>query len=248
MIVCCGRCSVGWLLEISRLIIKKTPSKRGGFLFGGRIVVKIGRVVAEQIRVSASDRVEVLITDWRFLIRETRKIDPALIAKFKKNAKEIGRPVEAAVQRGIPNRFPITGMEQKVIPGRMTWGAVIPAKTTELKVDTRLRKKGKSIVSVWVQSPAVAMSDMAKKVGKRDGRLTREYPYSKSPTGFRRHRVNGQGSGMVVALEKAKMKKSSPSRMVWPSAEKALPQVNTKMYSLIDQVAKNLNAEIQRNA
>lgn len=204
--------------------------------------------MAQQIKVNAGDRVEVQITDWRFLIRETRKIDPKLIEKFKKNAKKIGRPVERAVQSGIPNRFPITGMEQKVIPGRMTWGAVIPAKKTDLKVDTRMRKKGKSIVSVWVQSPAVAMADVAKKVGKRDGRLTREYPYSKSPTGTRRHRVNGQGSGMVVALEKAKMKKSSPSRMVWPSAEKALPAVNAEMYILIEQASSKINAEIQRNA
>lgn len=204
--------------------------------------------MAEQIKVNAGDRVEIQITDWRFLIRETRKIDPALIEKFKKNAKRIGRPVEKAVQAGIPNRFPITGMQPKTIPGRMTWGAVVPAKKTDLKVDTRMRKKGKSIVSVWVQSPAVAMSDMAKNVGKRDGRLTREYDYSRSPTGKRRHRVNGQGSGMVVALEKAKMKKSSPSRMVYPSAEKALPAVNTEMYTLIKQTASQINAEIKRNA
>lgn len=227
----------------------KTPSKRGGFLFGGRIVVKIGRAVAEKLNVNASDRIAIQITDWRFLIRETRKIDPALIEKFKKNAKRIGRPVEKAVQGGIPGRRPITGMARKVIPGRMTWGAVIPAKDTELKVDTRMRKKGKSIVSVWVNSPAVAMADMAKKGGRTDGKLTREYPYSKSPTGTRRHRVNGQGYGMVAALAGGKgFKRSQPSRMVWPSAEKALPAVNAEMYTLIDQTAQKINAEIQRNA
>lgn len=204
--------------------------------------------MAEQIKVNAGDRIEIQITDWRFLLRETRKIEPAMIEKFKKNAKRIGRPVERAVQSGISNKFPITGMEQKVIPGRMTWGAVIPAKSTELKVDTRMRKKGKSIVSVWVNSPAVAMADVAKKLGNRDGRLTREYRYSKSPTGTRRHRVNGQGSGMVKALEQAKFKKSNPSRMVWPSAEKALPAVNAEMYTLIEQASQKINAEIKRNA
>lgn len=204
--------------------------------------------MAEKLNVKAGDRVEIQITDWRFLVRETRKIEPALVEKFKKNAKRIGRPVEKAVQQGIPNRFPIRGMQPKVIPGRMTWGAVIPARATELKVDTRMRKRGKSIVSIWVNSPATAMADVAKKNGDRSGRLTREYDYSRSPTGKRRHRINGQGSGMVVALNKAGFKKSEPSRMVWPSAEKAIPAVNVEMYALIEQTANKLNAEIRRNA
>jgi len=204
--------------------------------------------VAQRVNVKSGDRIEIQITDWRFLVRETRKVDPRLIETFKKNAKRIGRPVERAVQSGIPNRFPIRGMQPKVIPGRMTWGTVLPARATELKVDTRMRKKGKSIVSVWVNSPATAMADVANKVGQRGGRLTREYDYSRSPTGKRRHRINGQGSGMVTALNKAKFKKSEPSRMVWPSAEKALPAVNVEMYALINQTAQNLNAEIRRNA
>lgn len=202
--------------------------------------------MAQTLNVRASDRVEIQVTDWRFLIRETRKIDPALVEKFKRNAKRIGRPVEKAVQSGIPKRFPITGMEPKVIPGRMTWGTILPARATELKVDTRMRKRGKSIVSVWVNSPATAMADIAQKVGDRSGKLTREYSYSLSPTGRRRHRINGQGSGMVKALNK--FKSHAPSRMVWPSAEKALPAVNVEMYALINETANSLNAEIRRNA
>jgi hypothetical protein len=204
--------------------------------------------MAEKLNVKTGDRVEIAITDWRFLIRATRKIDPALVEKFRKNAKRIGRPVEKAVQSGIPNRFPITGMQPKTIPGRMTWGTVIPAKATELQVDTRMRKKGRSIVSVWVNSPATAMADVANQLGKRDGRLTREYDYSRSPTGKRRHRVNGQGSGMVVALNKAGLKRKEPSRIVWPSAEKALPAVNAQMYNLIRETSNRINAETARNA
>jgi hypothetical protein len=204
--------------------------------------------MAEKLNVKTGDRVEIAITDWRFLIRATRKIDPELVEKFKKNAKRIGRPVERAVKNGIPNRFPISGMQPKVIPGRMSWGAVVPAKATELQVDTRMRKKGKSIVSVWVNSPATAMADVAYQLGKRDGKLTREYNYSRSATGKRRHRVNGQGSGMVMALNKASLKKKDPSRIVWPSAEKALPAVNAEMYNLIEQTSNRINAETARNA
>lgn len=205
--------------------------------------------MAQTLNVKTGDRIEIQITDWRFLVRETRKVDPALVEKFKKNAKRIGRPVEKAVQSGIPSRAVIRGMQPKVIPGRVTWGAVLPAKSTELRVDTRMRKRGKSIVSIWVNSPATAIADVANKNGDRSGRLTREYDYSRSPTGRRRHRINGQGSGMVVALNKATgVKKRSPSRMVWPSAEKALPAVNVEMAALINQTAERINAEIRRNA
>lgn len=227
----------------------KTPSKRGGFLFDGRIVVKIGRVVAREIDVRQTDtQNSVFITDWRFLVRETRKIDPKLINQFKANAKEIGKPVEDAIQRGIPSRFPITGMEQKVVPGRLSWGAVLPAKSTELRVDTRIRKRGKSIVSVWVLSPATAMADMAKN-RNRNGRKTREYKYSRSATGTRRHTVNGQGTGMVNALNKASgMKSRSPSRFLWPSALASMSAVNNKMYDLINKTSSKINAEIRTGA
>jgi len=205
--------------------------------------------VAQRVNVKSGDRIEIQITDWRFLVRETRKVDPRLIETFKKNAKRIGRPVERAVQSGIPNRFPIRGMQPKVIPGRMTWGTVLPARATELKVDTRMRKKGKSIVSVWVNSPATAMGDLAKRGGRMDGKLTRVSPYSKSPTGKRRHTVNGQGRHMVAALAGGSgFKRSQPSRMVWPSAQQALPEVNAKMYALVEQTARQINAEIKRNA
>lgn len=225
------------------------PLERGGFLFGGRIVVKIGRVVARELNVRQTDtQNSVYVTDWRFLIRETRKIDPKLINEFKVKAREIGKPVEDAIQRGIPSRFPITGMEPKTKPGRLTWGAYVPAKATDLKVDTRIRKKGKSIVSVWVQSPATAVADMAAKRG-RNGRKTREYPYSRSATGYRRHTVNGQGIGMISALDKAPgMKSRKPSRFLWPSALASMSAVNNKMYQLIEKTSRQINAEIRTGA
>lgn len=189
-----------------------------------------------------------MITDWRFLIRETRKIDPLLIEKFKKNAQRIGRPVEKAVRDGIPNRRPIRGFEPKVGRGRMAWGVVMPAKATQLKVDTRMRKRGRSIVSVWVLSPAVAMVDQAANA-RSDGKKTREYNYSRSATGKRRHLVNGQGTAMVRGLNQAPgVKKRNPSRYVWPSALGALNKVNAEMHDLIEQTARKLNAEILRNA
>ena len=208
--------------------------------------------MAEQIKVQVNDRnrVAIAVTDWRFLIRATRKIDPALIDKFKANAASIARPVQTAVKNRIPKRFPITGMEPKVVPGRMTWGTKVAANDVTIQVDTRMRKKGTSIVSVWVNSPATIMADMADKLGDRSGKLTRVYKYSRHPAGERQHRINGQGSGMIVALNKSPnfRKRQRASRMIWPTAEKALPKVNERMHKLIAQTSTKINAEIARNA
>jgi hypothetical protein len=205
--------------------------------------------VAKTIKVNAGDRIEVQLTDWRFLIRETRKIEPATIDKLKRNATRIGRPVEKKIQQGISNRFAIRGMEPKVEPGRLTWGGHIAPKTTQLRVDTRMRKKGISLVSVWAMSPAVAIFDTAHNSGKFDGRQTKQYPYSRSKTGTRSHLRNGQGKHMVSAMDRSPARKQvNRSRVIWPSAESAIPQANAEMYQLIEQTAQRLNAEIQRNA
>ena len=206
----------------------------------------IGWVMAENISIKTGDRTEILVTDWRFLIRETRKIEPKAIAQFKKNALAIGRPVDNAVKKGISTRHVIRGMKPKVIPGRTSWGGNnVPVKQTRLQVNTKIYKKGKGIVSVWVDSPAVAIADMANRRGPN--KITREYEYSRSATGKREHRVNGQGSAMVQALRAStRVKKRDISRIVYPSAEKALPQVNAKMIGLIESMSQRINAEIVR--
>lgn len=205
--------------------------------------------MADAIKVNAGDRVEVQLTDWRFLIRQTRKIEPDMIRKFKVNATKIARPVEKKIQQGITNKFAIRGMQPKVVPGRLTWGGQVAPKTTVIKADTRLRKKGKSIASVWVMSPAVAVFDYADKYGKYDGLQTKDYDYSRSKTGKRSHLRNGQGRHMIDAINKSPARKSvNPSRIVWPSGLAAVPQANAEINVLLDQVAKNINSEIQRNA
>jgi hypothetical protein len=206
--------------------------------------------VAKTIKVNAGDRVEVQLTDWRYLVRETRKIEPALIDNFKANATRIARPVDKAIRDGIPNRIGIKGMQPRVIPGRLTWGnGEIEPKKTEIRADTRLRKKGKSIASVWVMSPAVAIFDTAHKSGRHDGKQTKEYDYSRSPTGKRTHLRNGQGSHMVDAINRSPARKAvTRSRLVYPLALKALPQANSEISALMEKTAQRINSEIQRNA
>jgi hypothetical protein len=203
--------------------------------------------VANFITVSKSDRIEISFTDWRLFVRELREVDPKLLKKFRTKAIDIARPVENSIKTGIRPVPAITGMTPKAIPGRTSWGAVVARDKTKVKADTRIRKKGKSIVSVWAYSPAVAIADQARVGGRGDGKLTREYEYSLSPTGTRRHRINGQGRGMVKALEKSHfVARKSPSRIVWPAGEKAIPAVQAKMMDFIEDESKKINAILLR--
>lgn len=203
--------------------------------------------MAKFISVQSSDRIEISFTDWRLIVRELRKVDPKLLKEFRSKATEIARPVENKIKAGIRPVPPITGMYPSVLPGRTNWGAFIPRDKTKVKADTRIRKQGKSIVSVWAYSPAVAIADQARVGGRGDGKLTREYDYSLSPTGKRRHRVNGQGKGMVKALEKSHfVARKSPSRIIWPAGEKAVPAVQAKMLDLLEKQSKEINATLLR--
>lgn len=202
--------------------------------------------MATTIRVNqTAQQNNVVVSDWRFLVRELKKIEPSVLANFKANAKEIGKPVESAVKSGIPIRRPMRGFEPKKEPGRLTWGGKMEVRTTQLKVDTRIRKRGKSIVSVWVMSPAVALLDMANSP-RNDGKFTREYDYSRSPTGKRKHYINGQSRAMLDKLASSSgVKKRDPSRYAWPSAEGAMNRVVPFMYKLVERTSAIINAEIK---
>lgn len=203
--------------------------------------------MVEQVTVKTSNsRVEVKLTDWRFLLRQVKKIDPAIRTSFVENARSLAREVESPVKKAIPNRFVIRGMQPKVVPGRMTWGGPIEAKTTEIRIDTRIRKKGKSIASVWVMSPAVAMADMAKSTSTKSE--TKSYRYSRSATGFRTHKLNGQGRAMIQKLNSARGALSNaPSRYVWPAALRSLNNVVGRANNLVNEVSARVNSETQRN-
>lgn len=202
------------------------------------------------IQVKNNSRMEIAITDWRFLAKELRKVEPRVMSRFKREAKQIGKPVENAIRKAIPNKIDIRGMQPKVIPGRMSWGGdgTSPKKTT-MVINTRsYKRKGTSIVSIWAWSPALSMLDLARKIGKANGGDTREYPYSKSPTGLRRHRINGQGRGLLKAAAKSTklLRADRPSRVVWPAAWKAIPEVNAEMNKFIESEARKINAVMRR--
>jgi hypothetical protein len=70
---------------------------------------------------------------------------------------------------------------------------------------------------------------------------TREYPYSRSKTGTRTHRNNGQGRAMVKALNK----RGKASRFAWPAFEGAGGRMQAEATAVIDRYVAILNAKLR---
>ena len=183
------------------------------------------------------------VGDIRKLQRALKAIDPKLRTQLLREAKASAKPVQAAVKSAIPAVAPLSGMTQ----GRLAWSASVDAKgrshnPKDVKIQFRTSSSGKSLttslVRVRVASPAVVVADMAGKSGRfidagynGSGR-TRSYPYK---GGQRTHRVNGQGKAMIKALGR------TPSRYVWPAAERSIPAARDAVDKVITKFAQIIN-------
>lgn len=214
--------------------------------------------------VTKGQRSGLYLTDYNDLIRELNRVQPTLVKGLQKDYRKIAKPVQSAVKTGIPVAPPTSGIHRKtpqrtrsgfypvVQPGRVTWGANYQNKSKPVKsvlIETpspnkapRTMKRFKTgsfaIARLRINNAAVVLADMAGATGKNVDKYprTREYDYSRSKTGKRRHRINGQGRAMIRALG------GKASRFTWPSAEKALPKakgevkvVLQKAYSIINR-------------
>ena len=211
------------------------------------------------------------LTDWRDLIRELNKVDRAYAAAMKREFKKIAAPMRSAVSRAIPKTHPtsgvhvqgaknVSGFKPVVVPGRLSWGAnakngnIQPRHTVIRLTKARsFRKIGQygqmSIVKVEVDNAAVVMADMAgrskKWVNKKP--MTREYEYSQRGVRvMRKHRINGQGMGMIKALNRGKgVLKGDASRWIWPTANKHLPNVQYQINDVLRRANKFINERMK---
>ena len=192
-------------------------------------------------------RSEVYLSEWYNLIKTLREVDKELLKQFRKDARKITKPVQQDIRDNIPSNPPIRGMARRIEPGRLTWGTRKPAKSALIKVSNprKFERDGRTaIAAVRVKSPATIVADMAGKSNRITGRkkVTERYAYSRAKSGFRTHRLNGQGEIMIRALNV----KSSASRFVWPGALKALPEARAEFQAAVSTVVRKINAELER--
>lgn len=186
----------------------------------------------------------------------------------------VGTIPKTAPTSGIHIRDPkkvVSGFKPVVVPGRLTWGSNsqnnnvkpnhVAIENTKQKSFRKVKQFGQlSISRVVVDNAAVVMADMAGRSGKFINKrpMTRPYRYGGggAQTGkygtkaqmvtMRQHRVNGQGVGMIKALNRANgVQQGKASRWVWPTAVKYSPDVQVKVGALLNNANAYLNERLK---
>jgi hypothetical protein len=181
-------------------------------------------------------------------VKSAIPLDPPTSGVHKKARGKNNRP-----QKTTSGFRPIT------VPGRLTWGANSQNKMKQARsvgIQTfsgmRARRNMKynkmtagAIARLKVDSAATVVADLAgssrKYVDKNS--VTREYTYSRSATGKRIHKINGQGKSMIEALNR-RNGSSTRSRFVYPAAEKSIPTILPKVNSALQRAYDKVNREM----
>lgn len=225
-------------------------------------------LVTKTNRKTGVSRSGLYITDYEELIRELNRIQPTLVKQLRKEYRQIAKPVQAAVKADIPINPPTSGVHKKkrqntvsgfyprTVPGRLSWGAnsqnrMRDARSVGIQTFSATRAKrnmkynkmsAAAIARLKVDSAATVMADLAGSSGKYVNKkaVTREYSYSRSATGKRIHKINGQGESMIQALDRRKSG-GGRSRFVYPAADKSIPSVLPKMNSALQRAYDTVN-------
>lgn len=173
-----------------------------------------------------------------FGIRETlaeiRHVDQALFFKIRAQMKRAGDTLGERIKGNIPLLAPTRGFRHS---GRTAWQ---PA-TTKTVVSGRNARAGQTgatpLLTVIVNGAAVSIADLAGRGGGKT-RLKRTRSYSWKG-GRRTHAVTTQGQAMIRALGR------SPSRYVWPEAERSLPFIQSSVLLGVEQYTNELNRKFE---
>lgn len=188
----------------------------------------------------------ILISDYKRLIRELNKLESELVSEMRKGIRDVAEIVRTGVRAAIPSRAPIRGMVRKLSYEGKTWNTTTRARTVRVVVRSpkRAALKNQAIAQLVITSPATIIADMAQRAGGNDGKMTDWYVYPRSKgisenarPGERRHKINGQGYGMITALSD-KLGPGDKSRMVYPGAEKKLDAAAAKLADVIGVAAE----------
>lgn len=200
--------------------------------------------------------------DMKIMLRQLKAIEPGLVKEYRKEINRIAKPVADQIKQNIPDQPPLSGMgfaisrtskltgrQSYVInEGRLNWlgtgklGQSLKGKgknPNSVTISNAIKPSGKSlttpIAKVIINSPAVAMSDMAGRASSgKSGTTSVRYPYRKrnGEIVMRRHRVNGQGKAMIERLTSLY---GRASRFGWPALENQIDDVSREIDRIIQK-------------
>lgn len=154
---------------------------------------------------------DVIYSNIRDLNRRLDRLDTGLKRELQKEAKRPAKKIQSAIVAAIPTAAPRRGMNHN---GRTSWnnsvnykGQLVPAKSVSINFKSGGSKRAAitSLVRVTVNSPAVAIVDMATNYKTKQGEVF----------------IRGLGG--------------RPSRYVWPAAERSLPEVQAEVRMVLEK-------------
>lgn len=202
--------------------------------------------------MAGEQKTDIFISDYKRLVRELNKLEPELVREMRKDIRDVAEIVRAGVRAAIPSRSPVRGMVRKLSHVGKTWNTTNRARTVKIVIRSPKREalKNQAIAQLVINSPATIIADMAQKSGRNDGKMTDWYVYPRSETtsenyrpGERRHKINGQGAGLLKALE-GSIGPGDKSRMVYPGAEKKLDAAAAKLAEIIGEAAEKAERKL----
>lgn len=222
----------------------------GGFLLGR---------ISRDCEVKMNDKSVIEFSNYRLLIKELKEFEGNALREFYQNAKDIAKPVQAYIQKSIPNAAPLSGMRGKSERARLGWGVGVRPRTVKIRVNKTVQRgssfaKGKTnefpIVQVAASSPALVMADMAGKTNAYTDKKPRSRVYQINLFGLgqiveRTHKIDGQGVAMIAALSAGvKGGRGKPSRWFWPAAEKGMEDAAKQMDDLLQDTIDTVNKRL----
>ena len=179
------------------------------------------------------------VYDVRGLIRELNTLEPGMKNAMVREAKAEAKPIVSILKQVIPNAAPLSGMSKKNNTGRLAWGVGKPAKsvTVKFRASRSTRSAITPLVSVWVNSPMVAIADIAGKGSLRKAKkITSEYAYK---DGTRRHRVTTQGRWMIKGLKERNL-----NNFIYPNVEDSIDDVSKEVKLVLERYARKVNRKL----
>lgn len=203
--------------------------------------------------VSKGEQAVVEITDLQKVLTELSKINDETRKQFKRRFREIAQPVQSEIKQGIrSNRLGtpgnMRGFRKGPVPGRLTWGTGKPATSAIISLPRiSTRKAGMAISKITVGSPGTVIADMAGKSNRKTATSarTRMYPYSRSASGERSHKITREGSRKFIQNLDMTIGNRA-SRIVYPSADRALPGARVEMGRTLDYMITEVNRGLRK--
>jgi hypothetical protein len=159
----------------------------------------------------------VSVTGTKEVLLALRQIDPEMRKQFDRDAKQIAAPIVEAAKQDYPEKY-LSGMSRNWSQrGRQLFPYTQSAARRGVSVKVSTAKKNQSVIKITQRNAAASIIEVA---------------------GSARRNPKGDRFNTSLAIEAGQ-----PSRVMWPSADRHLPQVTAAIEDLVRTVAARIGRQ-----